>query len=150
MRPSLLARGRPKPVPSLKSVTVPCGAGQKTVRYTPISTPSRRARNQPTSRAQLNVQPCWKRVIRRSLPAFRQARSCRNWLIKGDIWPRNPASIASCSPMGSSITGGEQGRQSGAKHPQTTRPVRPARSGLGTSHGYLGRWQACSSTSISS
>ena len=50
--------------------------------------------------------------------------------------------------MVSSITVAGPSRRFGANHPPAIRPVRPARSGLGTSPGCPGRWPACSSTSI--
>ena len=47
---------------------------------------------------------------------------------------------------GNSITGAGPILRSGARHPPATKPVRPARSGAGTSPGCPGRSQACSST----
>ena len=47
---------------------------------------------------------------------------------------------------GNSIIGAGPDRRSGANHPPATRPVRPARSGLGTSSGCLDRSPVCSFT----
>ena len=79
-----------------------------------------------------------------------QSRAARVYLIVRDttaIWPRRPASTEFCAQTGSSTTAAGPGRRSGVIHRPATRPVRPARSGPGTSPGCRARSRGCSSTS---
>ena len=127
-----LVRAEPRPAPRWKSVTAPCGAGRKAVRFGLISVLSCHARNRPTSSARPNALPCWRPVIQRNFPACHQVRSCLTWPIKGYIWPRNRVSTAFCGQMGSSITEAVPSLRCGANHPPAIRPALPVRFGLGT------------------